>query len=523
MTAASQTVALVGRPNVGKSRLFNRLSGRRLSIVHDMPGVTRDVLTAESPDGYELLDTGGIGMEAGASGKALAQAAEEQVAFAMEAASLILFVVDARAGITALDEAVTGQLRRSGKNVLVVANKVDSEESGDAALVFSRFGLGDPIPVSAEHGYGVEELRETILRALGLPDEETEGAGEPPTERIRISLVGRPNVGKSSLANALVDSNRLIVSEVPGTTRDAVELDLDYKHPDGAVLPFRLIDTAGLRSRRKVGSPVEYFSGVRTRHAIENSDVVFLILDAIDGVTRQDQALAGEILESGKGLAVVVNKWDLVKEQWRENPPAEYESLGRFLEAYEKALRKELFFLSDPPVLFVSATTGLKVDGLFETALSVDAALNLSLPTGRLNRLLRERIEARPPKPGSTKRFKLFYAVQVGAHPLRIRLYCNRNETLDASYRRYLERAVVDEFKLRGCPVVFESVGKEARYSGGLDEGEPDPPASGSGKSGAKPAGSGGPKKKGAARKREGAAKTGRGAHPPPKGKKKKR
>ena len=470
MIDPSRTVALVGRPNVGKSRLFNRLCGRRLSIVHDMPGVTRDLISAEVRDDYVLLDTGGIGMDIEMTPKKISVAAGEQVEFAIQAASIILFVVDVREGITALDEIVAQKLRRYGKRVLLVTNKVDLEENEAAADEFLRLGLGEPFRVSAEHGRGITDLNEAIDSMLGPKPEGSEGDND---QRIRISLLGRPNVGKSSIGNRLLHSNRLIVSDVPGTTRDSVELDLDYPHPDGETLKFRLADTAGLRMKRKVDSPVEYFSGVRTQHALERSDVVFLVIDAVDGVTKQDQALAGEILDAGKALIVVVNKWDLIIQRWEEAPIDGYKNLKHFLKNYEDSLRKEMFFLPDPPVLFVSAVTGFKIESMLETANSVHATLDLKLPTGRLNNLIQRLFEERPPKLVGIKRFKVFYAVQVGSRPLKLRFYCNRVERLDPGYRRYLEKALIHEFRLSGCPVRFDLVGKERRYEEGEGEHAP--------------------------------------------------
>jgi GTP-binding protein len=463
MIDPSRTVALVGRPNVGKSRLFNRLCGRRLSIVHDMPGVTRDLISTEVRDDYVLLDTGGIGMELEMTPKNIAIAAEEQVEFAIQAASVILFVVDAKSGITSLDEIVAQKLRRYGKRVLLVANKIDLEENDSIADEFVRLGLGEPFRVSAEHGRGETDLNEAIDEALGpKPEDSTADT----SKRISISLVGRPNVGKSSIGNCLLKSTRLIVSDVPGTTRDSVELDLDYQQPGGELLKFRLADTAGLRMKRKVDSPVEYFSTVRTQHALERSDVVFLVIDAMDGVTKQDQALAGDILDAGKALVVVVNKWDLVKEQWEREPVEGFKTLNKFLESYEKSLRKEMFFLPDPPVLFVSAMTGFQIESMLDVAAKISATLDLQISTGRLNSLIEKLFDERAPKIVGIRRFKVFYAVQTGTRPLRIRFFCNRVERLDPGYRRYLEKAITHEFQLSGCPVRFDLVGKDKRYEG---------------------------------------------------------
>jgi len=441
-----------------------------MSIVHDMPGVTRDLISTEVRDDYVLLDTGGIGMELEMTPKKIAAAAEEQVEFAIRAASVILFVVDVRAGITALDEIVAQKLRRYGKRVLLVTNKVDLEGNEAAADEFLNLGLGEPFRVSAEHGRGITDLEQAIDEHLGPKPPESEG---DKSERIRISLLGRPNVGKSSIGNRLLKSTRLIVSDVPGTTRDSVEIDLDYPHRDGERLKFRLADTAGLRMKRKVDSPVEYFSSVRTQAAMERSDVVFLVIDAVDGVTKQDQALAGEILDAGRALVVVVNKWDLIIERWEQDPIDGFKNLKHFLKSYEESLRKEMFFLPDPPVLFVSAVTGFEIESMLETAASVQATLDMKLPTGRLNNLIEKLFEARAPKVVGTKRFKVFYAVQTGSRPLRIRFFCNRVERLDPGYRRYLEKAIIHEFRLGGCPVRFDLVGKERRYEAGEGEFAP--------------------------------------------------
>jgi GTP-binding protein len=470
MIDTSRTVALVGRPNVGKSRLFNRLCGKRMSIVHDMPGVTRDLISTEVRDDYVLLDTGGIGMEIEMTSKKISVAAEEQVEFAIQAASVILFVVDVREGITNLDEIVAHKLRRYGKHVLLVTNKVDLEENEDLADEFIRLGLGQPLCVSAEHGRGISDLETAIDEKLGP---KPEGSEADQTDRIRISLLGRPNVGKSSIGNRLLKSTRLIVSDVPGTTRDSVELDLDYHHKDGELIKFRLADTAGLRMKRKVDSPVEYFSTVRTQAALDRSDVAFLVIDAVDGVTKQDQALAGDILDAGRALVIVVNKWDLIIDRWTHDPIDGFKNLKHFLKSYEESLRKEMFFLPNPPVLFVSAVTGFEIESMLNAAASIQATLDMKLPTGRLNNLIEKLFEARAPKIVGTKRFKVFYAVQTGSRPLRIRFFCNRVERLDPGYRRYLEKAIIHEFRLSGCPVRFDLVGKARRYEEGEGENVP--------------------------------------------------
>lgn len=451
-------VALVGRPNVGKSRLFNRLAGRRISIVHDQPGITRDVVATEIGDDYTLMDTGGLGLVAEGEATNITEAVEMQVHVAVHSARLIIFVVDGREGLAPLDEMVADHLRRSGKEVVVAVNKIDSPAQEDRVDEFARLGFSGCVAVSAEHGLGEGELRETIAEKLGPPPERI----EPAQKRIRISFVGRPNVGKSSLGNRLLKSDRLIVTDIPGTTRDAVELDLDFENTDGKVWSFRLIDTAGIRHRTKVSSPVEYFSATRSEHAIEASDVVFLVLDAKDGVTKQEQNLAGMVLEKGRALVIVVNKWDLVHESFREQPLEGYKDEREFRESFAKAVRKQLFFNPDSPVIFVSALEGYAVDRLLKAARRLDYVLDKKLSTGRLNRLLGELAAKRSPPAAKGKRFRIYYAVQTGNRPFRIRLFCNEPNLPD-TYRRYLEGNISQQFDLAGCPIHFQVMGKPKR------------------------------------------------------------
>lgn len=475
------SVALVGRPNVGKSRLFNRLAGRRIAIVHDQPGVTRDVNAVEIEDAngpYTLLDTGGIGLKADMTHKQLVAAAEEQVFVAVQAAALICFVVDAREGLTPLDEMIAEQLRSFGKEPLLVVNKVDAPEMIARGDEFARLGFGAGVTVSAEHGYGADILREEISKRL--PPATEEGRRAKDEDRIRICFAGRPNVGKSSLCNRLFDDERLVVSEVPGTTRDAIELDLDYKpkkapsdsanasapEPDEEVWRFRLVDTAGIRRKQRVDTPVEFFSSVRSQRAIETSDIVFLVIDALEGVAKQDQMLLGKILDAGRAVVITVNKWDLALDAFRRDPLPGYKNEREFRDAFEAAVRKELFFLPDSPVLFVSAKTGFSVETILKAARLLNNRLDEKLPTPRVNRLVDRLIDTRAPRRIDGKRFKAYYAVQTGNRPFRIRIFCNRAHKLDDNYRRYLERGFTSEFDLGGCPLRFELVGKEQRYSG---------------------------------------------------------
>ncbi len=458
----SRAVAVVGRPNVGKSRLFNRLVKRRVSIVHDQPGITRDVVSAEVDTGdYTLLDTGGLGLEGGESTAEITAASERQVEFAIVAADLIVFVVDGLDGITALDDRIAQMLRRSRKEVLLVINKADfDDEKIDLAEAY-RLGLGEPLRVSAEHGRGEGELRSEILTRLGPApvSDEVKSAADP----LCVCFIGRPNVGKSSLGNRLLRDERLIVSATPGTTRDAVELPFRFKTRYGKDVDFRLIDTAGIKAQTKLASPVEYFSRLRSLDAISRADIIFMVVDALDGVTQQDKAIAGEAVKEHKPIVVLVNKWDLVLEAFKQGDPAteRYKSERDYREKYEKALFDRLFFTAGSPVIFVSAKRNFEIDRMLDAAVKMNRRLDYTIPTAKLNALLNRLTQQTPPPVIGNRRFKIFYATQTGNRPFRIRIFCNREEKLPENYRRFLESNIVREFDLEGCPVMFQLVGKE--------------------------------------------------------------
>ena len=462
----NRTVAIVGRPNVGKSRLFNRLAKKRISIVHDQPGVTRDVISAEVAEGnYTLLDTGGIGYKGKDTPAALTAASEEQVNFAMDTAALILFVIDGLEGLTSLDQKIAAQLRRSKKPVRLVINKADFDDDKIQLEEAYRLGLGEPVRVSAEHGRGEADLRDAIMEVLGPVDDVDRGRDE--AMALGVCFIGRPNVGKSSLSNRLLQSDRLIVSDVPGTTRDAVELPFTFKGRDGKLYPFRLIDTAGIKAATKLASPVEYFSRLRSLDAIKNSDVVFLVLDAVDGVTQQDKAIAGEAVKEHKPIVIVVNKWDLILQAFKQQGGFEpYKNERDFREKYEYALFERLYFTPGSPVIFVSAVSGYEVDRMLNAAVKLNRQLDIKLPTAKLNQVLGFLTERMPPPAVGGRRFRIYYATQTGNRPFRIKLFCNREEKLTEQYRRYLEAGLVKEFDLNGCPVYFDLVGKEKHEPG---------------------------------------------------------
>jgi GTP-binding protein len=380
------------------------------------------------------------------------------VGFAIEAASVILFIIDAREGVTALDERIARLLRRSKKTVLLVANKADSGKEKIAEISeFFRLGFGEPIYLSAEHGNGEAELRDAILAKLG-PEAAPTALDE---ERLSICFVGRPNVGKSSLSNRLLNSDRLIVSDQPGTTRDAVELDFTYHSREGKPWPFRLIDTAGIRASTKLSSSVEYFSRLRSLEAIHNADVVFMVLDAMDGVTQQDQAIAGEIIKAAKPIVIVVNKWDLVHQAFNRHEVEKFATEREYRENYEKTLFEKLFFTPGAPVMFVSALTGHEITRMLKSARALDRRLDTKIPTAKLNAAIIRLAERTPPSSTYNIRFRIYYATQTGTRPFRMKIFCNQERSLTESYRRYLEAGLVKEFDLDGCPIHFDLIGKK--------------------------------------------------------------
>ncbi|MDD4348197.1 MAG: ribosome biogenesis GTPase Der [Opitutales bacterium] len=455
-------VAIVGRPNVGKSRLFNCLARRRLSIVHDKPGVTRDIVTADCRAGYTLMDTGGIGLEDKDTPIAISEATESQAEFAILAANLILFVTDGREGVTTLDMQIAELLRPHQKKVLLVVNKIDHPENQNMALEMAQLGMGDPLSVSAEHKLGIDDLEDEILERLG-PITSPETKEIAPASRIALAMVGRPNAGKSSLGNRLLKSERLIVADLPGTTRDTIETALEYTDRKAGTWNVRLFDTAGLRQKKKVDSSVEYFSSVRTRRSIENADIVLLLIDAKEGVTKQDKIIAGEILDSGKPIIVVVTKWDFALESFKQDMVEGFRNLIEFKQSYEKALRAAFYYLPETPIVFTSAKSGDGIEDMMEQVVRINRALDTRLPTPKLNQTLLRLMENRQPTKLIGRRFKVYYATQIGNRPFKIKMFCNREDKLQVQYRRYLERSIVREFKIEGCPVFFNLIGKPAK------------------------------------------------------------
>jgi GTP-binding protein len=428
-------VAIVGAPNVGKSTLFNRLVGRRTAIVTDEPGVTRDRLYGEVRDSsrpFRLVDTGGLTPNTAAP---FAREIAEQADAAMGEAALILFVVDARAGATAVDFEVAELLRRRAVPILLVANKIDVPEVEELIHGLYELGLGDPSPVSAEHGLGVAELLERIAAELQAPATgEPESPEAPPP--LNVAIVGRPNVGKSTLFNRLAGEERVLVSDIPGTTRDAVDTLLTVHERS-----YRLIDTAGIRRRGRVQRRAERFSVARARANIDRCDVAVLVLDAAAGFAAQDAHIAGYVQDAFKPLVVAVNKWDLI--EGRED------EAKRWKERVEERLR----FLKRVPMLLISAKTGQRAMRVLEQAEALYAAGGRRIGTSELNRWLQDVAGPQLQAPSRGHSLRLFYATQTGVHPPHILIFCNNPQLVHFSFRRYLDNSLRERFDFAGSPL----------------------------------------------------------------------
>jgi GTP-binding protein len=442
----SPNVAIVGRPNVGKSALFNRLVRRKIAIVHDQPGITRDRISAICTRGaqsFMLWDTGGVG---GAGESELSKQVRRAVEEAIHDSDLLLFLVDAKEGLSPLDQELARMLRRSQKPVVLVINKIDTEKHENLAIDFATMGFSNTVSISAAHGRGISELIETIDQLLPSPSSDNQS---PVTSHqpLSIAIIGRPNVGKSSLINSIVRSERAIVSELPGTTRDAI--DISYER-DGQ--QFLFIDTAGMRRRGKHSSSVEVFSVMRAERSIRRADLCVLIVDLTTGVTAQDKRIAGLIQKARKAALVILNKWDLIKPRRNEK---------KMVTQLIDETWARLFFLDYVPVLVASAQTGENIDELFALIEKVRRAARERIGTGVLNRLLRAAFAANPPPMVSGRRLKLFYAAQASGNPHaaleppEFVLFVNESRLLNETYYRYLEARIRKAQPYSGLPIIL--------------------------------------------------------------------
>ncbi len=425
------TIAIVGRENVGKSTLFNRIIGARHAIVEDKPGITRDRLYRDGEwldYDFTLIDTGGIKFQSESG--LISGMVREQAALAIEEAEVIIFVVDYTTGITPDDKDVADLLRKSGKEIVLAVNKVDDFNNTDGIYEFYNLGLGEPIAVSATHGKNVGDLLDEVIVHLNKVDADAAG------DSLAIALIGRPNVGKSSLVNRLLGQNRVIVSDIPGTTRDAIDTSFIKNGKE-----YTIIDTAGMRRKGRINEPAEYYSYSRSLHAIDRADVALLVLDASEGIQEQDKRIAGYAHEAGKGLLIVVNKWDL--------PEKDDKTMNKF----EKELKAELGFASYALSIFVSAKTGQRTDKILPLVDFIAEQSSRRIPTAQINELLREAIALNPPPTDKGRRLKILYGSQVGVKPPKIVIFMNDPEIMHFSYARYLENKLREAFGFAGTPI----------------------------------------------------------------------
>ncbi len=424
-------VAIVGRPNVGKSTLFNRLIGQRLAIVEDIPGITRDRLYGDTEwtgHHFTLIDTGGIEIEGNTD---ISVQTRKQAEIAIAEADLILFLTDGKQGLQADDHEIAEYLRKSKKPVLLVVNKIDNVAMVQQIYDFYELGLGDPLEISAVNGLNIGDLLDAIVEAI-----PSQTMDEVEDDSIKISFIGRPNVGKSSLINSILGEERVIVSNVPGTTRDAIDTLFEWQEQK-----YTLIDTAGMRRKSKIYENVERFSVLRALRAVDRSDVVMMVLDAVEGVTEQDQRIAGYAHEKGRGMILVVNKWDLVEKD------------SKTADQMAKKIKDDLIFVSYAPVVFVSALTGQRIPRLLELVNYVSEQQNMRLQTSSINDLLQEAMRMNPPPNVSGRKLKIYYVSQVAVKPPVFVFFANDPELAHFSYIRYLENQIRATYGFEGTPI----------------------------------------------------------------------
>lgn len=455
-------VAIVGRPNVGKSTFFNRMLGERIAIVEDLPGTTRDRLYGDTDwNGrtFTLIDTGGLEFgseipvgQVGLTGQPgdLMDHVQAQAELAIEEADVIVFMVDARTGITASDEEVADVLRRTKKPVIIAANKADNANRRMDAVEFYNLGLGEPIALSSIQGVGTGDLLDRIVEEL--PEADEEDGGDEEDETPRVAIVGRPNVGKSSLLNAIVGVDRAIVSDMPGTTRDAIDTEITFQ--DRKVI---MIDTAGIRRRGRVGPGIEKYSVLRSSRAIERCDVALILIDASEGIAAQDMHIAGEVAEAAKGVVIIINKWDLAQEQRKAerdediipHPDDEIDSA----EQYRKLVLEEFKFMPYAPVIFASAKTGYHVQSILEAVMHIAEMRFLRVPTSRLNEVVQDAVRRHHPAIIRNKPLKVYYATQTRVNPPTFTFFINDVQAMHFSYERYLENRLREAFDFRGTGI----------------------------------------------------------------------
>lgn len=427
-------LSIVGRPNVGKSTLFNRIVGKRIAITEDEPGVTRDRIYAEGEwlnNYFTVIDTGGLEPD---SEDVIMTNIRQQAEIAIDTADVILFLVDGLEGLTSTDREIGQLLRMSGKNVVLAVNKIDSHKVPDQIYDFYELGLGEPMLISSEQGLGIGDLLDEVVKHF--PEDLSKDEED---DQIRVAFIGRPNAGKSSLINYILGEERLIVTDVPGTTRDAIDSNFSYEENE-----YVFVDTAGLRRKRSIYENIERYSVVRTLTAIDRSDICVLVIDAKEGVTEQDTKIAGYAHDNGKAIIIAVNKWDLVSKETMT-----YRS-------FEKNIREKLGFIAYAPIVFISAKTGQRVKKLLDLLNLVNNNYNLRISTGVLNDIVNQAVLMNQPPSDKGRRTRIYYGTQVSVRPPKFVLFVKNKELMHFSYERYLENQIRDHFGFSGSPIVFE-------------------------------------------------------------------
>lgn len=427
-------VCIVGRPNVGKSTLFNRIVGRRIAITEDRPGVTRDRIYAEAEwlnKYFTLIDTGGLEP---LSKDVFLSEIKRQVEVAVDTADVIIFLVDGKQGITDTDKDIGNLLRKSGKKILLVSNKVDSHKIPNEIFEFYELGFGEPIVISASQGLGIGDLLDEVIKSF--PENKDTEYDE---DLIKVAVVGKPNVGKSSLINHIYGEDRVIVTDIPGTTRDAIDTFLTYEEKN-----YMFIDTAGLRRKRSISESVERYSVIRTLRAIDRADLCVLVIDGTEGITEQDAKIAGYTYEQGKACIIAVNKWDIVNKKDTT-----------YLD-FERDIRNTLSFMLYAPIIFISAKTGQRVNKLFHTIEKVHSSYTFKVTTGLLNDIINEAVLLNQPPSDKGKRLKLYYGTQIGIKPPKFLIFINSKKLMHFSYERYLENQLRQYFGFEGTPIKLE-------------------------------------------------------------------
>ncbi|WP_311487877.1 ribosome biogenesis GTPase Der [uncultured Helcococcus sp.] len=431
---AKPIVSIIGRPNVGKSTLFNKLVGKRLSITEDTPGITRDRLYSEvewQNNHFTLVDTGGLELDdSGDFNKDI----ENQANLAIDSSDLIILLVDGRAGITSLDELIAEKLRKSGREIMVVVNKIEQRETPLSVYDFYTLGFEELHIISAEQGYGLGDLLDAIVEKFPNRDMDKDD-----DDRLKIAVIGKPNVGKSSFVNMLIGEERSIVSNIPGTTRDPIDSDFERNGNK-----YTFIDTAGLRRQRSVDSRVERFSAIRTYNAIDSADMVLFFIDAEEGVTEQDTKIIGYAHDNRKASIIVVNKWDLI------------EKSTNTMRDFEHEIRNKITFAPYAPIAFISVKDEARIDKLFELIDQVDENYSFRIKTGSLNTILRDAMLLNPPKSKKGKVLKIYYMTQVTTRPPKFIIYVNDEELMHFSYLRFIENKLRENYSFRGVPLTFE-------------------------------------------------------------------